>query len=164
MNLLHYRLKGLGQGVVDQLENEPDWLRSLKQAIKQMPQEYSAFHKAATKTRHLFLSELGAAVENRLNPHVKQMPQYSLDEKRQLAYRVNDDLRSLNLCFRCPTTGLPAILIGDYIANPDKDNRFRFEVHKNGRQLRKGGFRTVPELKVIEAPARVERMSHRGRG
>jgi hypothetical protein len=161
---VHYRLKDARRGVVEQLEDEPEWLRLLKQALKQMPQEYSAFHKAATKTRHLFLAELGTALEDRLNPHVKQLPQYTLDEKRRIAYRVNDDLRALNLCFRCPTTGLPAILIGDYVADPDKDNRFRFEVHKSGRQLRKGGFRTVPELKIMEAPARVERLAHRGRG
>jgi hypothetical protein len=143
---------------------EPEWVKLLRKAFQEMPRKYGDYYHAATKAKKAFNRELAAATEQRLNPHVQELQQYSLEEKRELAYAVNRDLRLLNLCLKCPVTGLPAILIGDHGGDPEKYNRFRFEIHQDGRQLRKGYFQSIPHLDVIEAPPRTERGAHGWKG
>jgi hypothetical protein len=147
--------------LVKDVSKQPEWRKLLHEAFRQMPKGYHDFYKVATEARQEFVQELAAATQERLNPYAQSLPQYSLEDKRKIAYEVNQDLRALNLCLKCPVTGLPAILVGDYGSTPEKDNRFRFEVHQSGRQLRKGAFRQVPDLTVMEAPPRTERWSHR---
>ena len=114
-----------------------------------MPHNYASFYESVSQLQHAVMSDIAKAMQQRLNNHVRELPQYSLEDKRNLSSTINQDLRGLHLCLKCPTTGLPATLIGSYRDDEERSSRFRFNVQEQGRTVQKGVFHKLPDLEVI---------------
>jgi hypothetical protein len=143
-------------------QKNASWLVPLRAALAQIPEDYPHCYQEITQIRHQMLKEIAGALQARLNEHVQSLPQTTFVEKQEIAKMVNRDLRLLNLCVRCPTTGGPAILVADCRDSEERTSRFRFQiVDPSGHQLRKNVSPRVPTLELQEAPPREENFASR---
>ena len=108
--------------------SKDDWRALLRASLGRLPKDYHKARDQLAQIRRDFLTEVAEALEKPLNAHLKTLPQESLAEKREIATSINRDLHSLNLCVKCPATGLPAVLVADYRDHEDRSSRFRFVV------------------------------------
>ena len=78
------------------------------------------------------------------------MEQGTLEEKKELARWVNDQLEPLGLAVQCPNTGLPAKLRGVTGHWPGR-GRFAFDIYEDGKLKRPAISDTLPELRLTDA-------------
>jgi hypothetical protein len=145
-------------------ERDENWLTELRAVLAGLPRDYRQSYNIIRDIRHKVLREIAVALQPRLNQEIEQLPQSEFAEKQRIVTMVNQDLRLLNLCVRCPATSGPAILVTDFRDNEERNSRFRFQiVDSSGRQLRKNSSDRLPELNLMEAPPREEHFAGRDR-
>jgi hypothetical protein len=103
--------------------------------------------------RQRVATELAPALNARIR--MPDMPHDTLEEKKELARWVNDQLEPLGLAVQCPNTGLPAKLRG-FAGNWPEVGRFAFEVYKDGKRERSAYSDTLPELTLTDANPSLE--------
>jgi exopolysaccharide biosynthesis WecB/TagA/CpsF family protein len=106
---------------------------------------------------HAFRERIAAELAPTLNAKIREMPHDTLEQKKELARWVNDELEPLGLAVQCPNTKLPARFMG--IAGsyrPGVDGSFSFEVRKDGRRVKTAQSDTLPELTLTDATPQQE--------
>jgi hypothetical protein len=133
-------------------------IEALRQTRQTLPNDYRKQYTALLEIRKLFHAEVASALAPVLNEYAKQQPQTTVDERRELAASINNDLRSLGMTLKCPKTGLPVTMIVDTqdAAHPDV-SRFRLERRDDrGRKIRTFTSGDLPDLELMEDPPRIE--------
>lgn len=114
---------------------------------------YQELARSARERTHAFRQQLAAELAPALNAHIRTMPHEALEQKKELARWVNDQLRPLGLAVRCPNTGLPARLLG--IAGSYRPEvpggTFCFETYTDGKQRKTAYSDALPELTLTDA-------------
>lgn len=146
-----------------QQDLKPAWLKALRSALDELPRDYRSRYKQVGALRHAILREFASAIQAPLNDYLQSLPQETVEEKRDIAKRVNSDLRKLNLSVRCPVTRLPATLVAEP-GHLNRTSKFRFQsFDASGHRWQKGVSHKVPLLELIEAPPREESLAMRRR-
>ena len=111
--------------------------------------------KAASPAFERRLSELVSAFDRGINEHVKEMPQDTYDQKKELADWVNSEVRRYGMVLKGPRTGHPSILVVTRGTDADT-GRFAFDsVDEQGRHRTASSSESLPHLKLMPAhPAR----------
>lgn len=87
-----------------------------------------------------------------LNARIQAMPHDTLEQKKELARWVNDQLEPLGLAVRDPKSGLPAKLRGTTGSNQWPDvGRFIIEIYTGGKQKVTSTSYKLPELTLTDA-------------
>ena len=138
------------------------WRNAFETLIEGLPEKYLGFASAAQKLENALRTELAAAIQPRLNVHIRSLPHETYAEKQTVASWVNDELRQLGLAIRCPRTGQPAILIADVQGGIDSASRFRLEIRGiDGSRTRTICSREMLELEIMVDAIRPEPFSRR---
>ncbi len=134
------------------------WQSRVAETVRGLPEGYADARVMAMALRQELVAALAAAVQPRLNAHLRSMPHETYGEKQALATWVNHELHNeLGLAIRCPRTGRPAILIADTRDGKDVQGRFRLEVHdERGRKARTYTASALPDLELMADPPRRE--------
>jgi hypothetical protein len=140
-----------------------NWRSTVRSVMACLPTGYADAGPAASAMRRIFHEELAAALEPRLNAHLKTMAHDTYADKKALASWVNNELHYVQgLTIRCPRTDLPAILVTDIRDAETQASRFRLEVRSpDGRASKTYSSAKLPELKLMEDPPRNESLSRR---
>lgn len=102
-------------------------LAAISSLFKDLPEGFEERHAALKAIRDEFHAYLARSFEPALNKYAQQLPQETLDEKRQTASAVNGLLRSVGLTIRSDS-GRPALLVVDTLGPADHSvTRFRLE-------------------------------------
>jgi hypothetical protein len=99
-----------------------------------------------------FRLQIAARLQPLLNEHVKSLPHGTIEEKKELAAWVNDQLEPLSLAVREPKTGLPGKLKATTGTYGDVGG-FYIEVHVEGKRKIPTYANELPELELIDATA-----------
>jgi hypothetical protein len=124
-----------------------------KEVVALSPEDYDGRAAALSEINHACRQRMAAELAEALNARIREKPHETLEEKKELARWVNDQLKPLGLAVRCPNTKLPARLMG--IAGsyrPDEPGgTFCFEIYKDGKQRKTAYSDTLPELTLTDA-------------
>jgi hypothetical protein len=122
---------------------------------------YAQAYQLATQWNQMFHEELAGVLAPFLNQQLRDTPQQTLPQMREVATSVNADMKQLGIAIRCPATGQPSVLVAETKSGTEANvYRYRFQ-HTNGqgRPSRHSACRTLPELSLMPLPARIERFS-----
>ena len=113
---------------------------------------YIQLTRQLEERNHSFRQQLATDLAPALNAHIHAMPQETLDQKKELARWVNEEVQRFGLAVQCPNTGLPAKLRGVTGSNHWPDTgRYCCEVYREGKQKKTAYWDTAPELTLIDA-------------
>src|SRR5690348_15179572 len=94
---------------------------------------YAELASSARTRTHALRQQLAKELAPALNARIKAMLHETLNDKKELARWVNDQLEPLGLAVQCPNTGLPAKLRG-VVGNWLEVGRFAFQIYKDGKR------------------------------
>ena len=89
-----------------------------------------------------------------LNDQLRELPQQTYEQKKELCRWVNAELRNLGLAVLCPKTGLPAMM---HAAPGNHPELGRFEIQLSGSTSQRKRTRFFPELIPIQLCNATER-------
>jgi hypothetical protein len=153
-------------GGMDEGHEQGSEVPSLDENIKALvtlpPDDYGGRVVAAASLNAASRSLIAEQLAPALNAHIHSMMHGTLEQKKELARWVNDQLEPLGLAVQCPNTKLPAKLrgiAGSY--RPDvSGGTFCFEVYKDGKQKKTAYSDTLPELTLTDATPSQEPEKH----
>jgi hypothetical protein len=120
----------------------------LAEVPKDAPYEAKAENIAALN--HEFRQRIAAELAPALNAHIQAMPHETLDQKKELARWVNEQLEPLGLAVQEPKTGRPGKLRGA-TGNWPGAGCFQIEVKIDGKQEYPTVSDTLPTLQLMDA-------------
>lgn len=136
--------------IQEKVNNYADSVKALERGRATVPKDipYEEQAKEAARRSHAFRQQLAADLAPALNARIreKDMPHDTLDQKKELARWVNDQLEPLGLAVQCPKTGHPAKLWGITGKYP-----FCFEIQRDGKRIKTAYSATLPELTLMDA-------------
>jgi hypothetical protein len=132
--------------------------RALKAWAESMPGPrstgYEGIRNELAAANHSVRAVLAKRLEHELNARIHPMPHETLEQKKELAQWVNDELKPLGLAVQCPNTGLPAKLRAT-TAHWPRVGRFYYEVQIEGKHEKSAYSDSLPELKLVDvAPSK----------
>jgi hypothetical protein len=138
----------------------PEQQRAVESLFTNLPAPYAERYAMMQSLRHSFYAELAKQLEPALNAYAKTQPQETWEERSTLASWINQTLRQSGLALVCPRTNRAAILISDMTGGSRKKMHFRFQTTEpSGRRVRSGMSTELPDLELMQAPARIENLS-----
>lgn len=135
--------------------------------VESLPAGYEAAHAMALDATQQLKKAFATAFQERLNAYLATVPQESLEQKRTLATRINDDLRCIGLTIRFPGTEYLAFVTADTPrAGSDSHSRFRLEGRdEQRRKMRTHGSSRIETLELMpDISRRVGRTHDTDRG
>lgn len=117
---------------------------------------YEEQAEEGAKVSHAFRQRLAERLGPELNKRLRGtdeiagIPHNTLDEKKELARWVNDQLEPLGLAVQCPNTGLPAKLRGTK-GNWPGVGTFCYQIYRDGKPEKTAYADELPELTLIDA-------------
>lgn len=105
------------------------------------------------KLTHEFRQRVAEELAPALNARIRlpDMPHETLEQKKELARWVNEQIEPLGLAVQCPNTGLPAKLRGVTGSNRWPDvGRFCCEIYKDRKQKKTAYWDSLPELTLTD--------------
>lgn len=135
--------------IASPVETQPH-VAALRSRAAALPESYEQRAAALAAESHTFRQELAAQLAPALNAHIQAMPHETLDQKKELARWVNEELERFGLAVQCPKTGLPAKLRGT-AGNWPGVGTFCYQIYRNGKPEKSAYSDTLPELTLMDA-------------
>jgi hypothetical protein len=137
---------------------------AIESLFADLPEPYDERYSALQSLRSAFYREVARQLEPTLNAYAKSQPLNTLDERSALSSWINGALRHLGLALVSPRGNEPAILIAD-TAGQSRKPGFRFQITEaSGKRVRTVPSDELPDLELMQAPARVENLAKEFRG
>ncbi len=138
-------------------EQRPEFLAAL---LAKPPKDasYEVKAKDAAAKTHALRQQIATELAPALNARIQELPHDTLEQKKELARWVNDQLEPLGLAVQCPKTGLPAKLWGikGSYKPGEMNGSFCFEVSKDGKKVKSAYSDALPVLTLTDAATHLE--------